>query len=553
MTSERWHQIEKLFHSALELPSEARSTFLSEKCLGDDSLRDEVESLLRAHERDGAFLDVPAYEVADGLLSEGWIGLSPGQQIGPYRIISLLASGGMGEVYLAHDNRLTRNIALKLLPIDFARDRHRVRRFVQEARAASALSHPNVCVIHEIGQTMEGRHFIAMEYIDGVTLRERISQQPFTLSETLHVAEQIAAALSAAHAGGVVHRDIKPENIMLRRDHLVKVLDFGLAKLTESESQIRNVNEAPTMAKLNTEPGTQMGTVRYMSPEQLREGTVDERTDIWSFGIVLHEMVTGFAPFEARSRNEVIAAILTREPTPLAFGDETPEDFRRIIAKALSKERQERYQSIDEMAAELKRFRRQIQGDSTEDPLWPTETEISASRKPSAADDVSPQSRTRYRPKPGPRSTSDTWSSALTYVSRTAEQVMSEIKGHPKATAFAGLAAGFVIILGLSPAIQQRIGLLVGNQQSTVAPFQNIKITPLTNSGQPVCATISPDGKSFAHAEWKDGRQELRITNIANAGTVVVVPPSDFRYRGIVYSRDANYLYFTTGERNEAG
>ena len=171
MTSERWHQIEKLFHSALELPSEARSTFLSEKCLGDDSLRDEVESLLRAHERDGAFLDVPAYEVADGLLSEGWIGLSPGQQIGPYQIISLIASGGMGEVYQAHDNRLSRRIALKLLPIDFARDRHRVRRFVQEARAASALSHPNVCVIHEIGQTMDGRHFIAMEYIDGVTLR----------------------------------------------------------------------------------------------------------------------------------------------------------------------------------------------------------------------------------------------------------------------------------------------------------------------------------------------------------------------------------------------
>src|SRR2546429_583578 len=449
--------------------------------------------------------------------------------------MSLIASGGMGEVYQAHDNRLSRRIALKLLPIDFARDRHRVRRFVQEARAASALSHPNVCVIHEIGQTMDGRHFIAMEYIDGVTLRERISQQPFTLSETLHVAEQIAAALSAAHAGGVVHRDIKPENIMLRRDRLVKVLDFGLAKLTESESQIRNVNEAPTMAKLNTEPGTQMGTVRYMSPEQLREGTVDERTDIWSFGIVLHEMVTGFAPFEARSRNEVIAAILKREPTPLAFDDEAPEDFRRIIAKALSKERQERYQSIDEMAAELKRFRRQLQGDSTEDPLWPTETEISASRKPSAADDVSPQSRTRYRPKPGPRSTSDTWSSALTYVSRTAEQVMSEIKGHPRATAFAGLAAVFVIILGLSPAIQQRIGLLVGTQQSTVAPFQNIKMTPLTNSGQSVCAAISPDGKLFAHAEKKDGKQELLVSSIANSGSSVVVAPGDFAYRGVTF------------------
>src|SRR5207253_956826 len=165
--------------------------------------------------------------------------------------------------------------------------------------------------------------------------------------ETLYIAEQIASALAAAHAGGVIHRDIKPENIMLRRDRLVKVLDFGLAKITESESQVKDLNEAQTMAKLHTEPGMQMGTVRYMSPEQLREGTVDERTDVWSFGILLHEMMTGFAPFEARSRNETIAAILKREPTPLSFGDETPEDFQAIVAKALNKDRQERYQSID--------------------------------------------------------------------------------------------------------------------------------------------------------------------------------------------------------------
>src|SRR2546426_4225182 len=386
---------------------------------------------------------------------------------------------------------------------------------------------------------MDGRHFIAMEYIDGVTLRERIAKQPFTLSETLRVAEQIAAALAAAHARGVVHRDIKPENIMLRRDRLVKVLDFGLAKLTESESQIQNVNEAPTMAKLNTEPGTQMGTVRYMSPEQLREGTVDERTDVWSFGVVLHEMVTGFAPFEARSRNEVIAAILKREPTPLSFDDETPEDFQAIVAKALSKDRKERYQTINEMAAELKSLRRQIQGDSTEDPVWPEPGAAdSASRKQSSAGVALPGTRTRYRPKSGRRSSSDTWSSALTYVSRTAEQVISEIKGHPKATVFAGLAAVFVIILGFNPKMQQRIGQLVGNHQSTVAPFQNIKMTPLTNSGQSVCAAISPDGKLFAHAERREGKQELLVTNISNAGSSVVVPSRDFNYRGITFSRD---------------
>ena len=550
MTSERWHQIEKLFHSALERPSGERAGFLSHECLGDEGLRKEVESLLRAHERDGSFLDVPAYEVAEGLLSEGFAGLTPGQKIGPYRILSLLASGGMGDVYLAYDDRLGRKIALKLLPIDFAKDRLRVRRFVQEARAASALSHPNVCVIHEIGQTMDGRHFIAMEHIEGVTLRERIAQQPFTLSEALSAAEQIAAALSAAHAGGVVHRDIKPENIMLRRDGYVKVLDFGLAKLTESESQIQNVNEAPTIAKLNTEPGTQMGTVRYMSPEQLREGTVDERTDVWSFGVVLHEMVTGFSPFEARSRNEVIAAILKREPTPLSFGDEVPEEFQRIVAKALIKDRKERYQTVNKMAADLKSFRRRIQGDSTEEPLWQVpDIEGSDTNNRGGLTGTSLEFRTRHRRKTSPGSSSDLWSSALTYVSRTAEQVISEIKGHPK-TVFAGLAVVLAIIFGLNTSPVRR---WFGSQQTIVAPFQNIKVTPGTNAGQSVCAAISPDGKSFAHAEKKNGTQELLLTNIASAGTVVVVPPSELKYRGITFSVDSNYLYFTTGERNEAG
>jgi serine/threonine protein kinase len=547
MTSERWHQIEKLFHSALDLPSEARATFLSRECAKDENLRDEVNSLLRAHERDGSFLDVPAYEVADSLLTEGLMGLSPGQQIGPYQIISLLVEGGMGELYLAHDNRLSRKIVLKLLPIDFARDRHRVRRFVQEARVASNLNHPNVCVIHEIGRTMDGRHFIAMEYIDGVTLRERISRKSFTLGETLHVAEQVCAALSAAHAAGVVHRDIKPENIMLRRDRLVKVLDFGLAKLIESESRIKNVNEAPTMAKLKTEEGTQMGTVRYMSPEQLREGTVDERTDVWSFGVVLHEMATGFAPFEARVRNEIIAAILKREPTPLSFDETTPEEFQRIVAKALSKERKDRYQTIGEMATDLKAFRRQVHGESTEEPVWPVDVPLSSgSKKRTGNGGADAESRARHR-RPGYAGTSDTWSSALTYVSRTAEQVLSEIKGHPRTTVFAGLALVIALFVGgNSSSVRQRI-----RNYLSPSPAPKYKIEPITNAGQSVCAAISADGKLFAHVEKKSGLQELHVTSVSNSSaTSVVVAAGDHIYRGVTFSRDGNYLYFTRSDSN---
>src|SRR6266849_1139327 len=254
MTADRWQIIDRLFHSTLECAPEKRASLLSQACGDDQELRTEVESLLRAHEQDGTFLDLPAYEVAPDFLADALGGLLAGQQIGPYKIISSLASGGMGEVYLAQDTRLGRKIALKILPPDFAKDQHRVRRFAQEARAASALNHPNVCVIHEVGKTSDGRHFIAMELIDGITLRERISRGPLSLADALTVAEQVAAALVVAHAAGVVHRDIKPENIMLRKDGYVKVLDFGLAKLNDTHSGRANINEEDsTIAHVHTE------------------------------------------------------------------------------------------------------------------------------------------------------------------------------------------------------------------------------------------------------------------------------------------------------------
>jgi serine/threonine protein kinase len=548
MTSERWQHIDRLFHATLECAPEERAGFLSKACRGDDDLRNEVESLLRAHEQDATFLDIPAYELAADFLTDALGGLLPGQQIGPYKILAPLATGGMGEVYLAQDSRLGRKVALKLLPPDFARDQHRVRRFAQEARAASALSHPNVCVIHEVGKTSDGRHFIAMEYIDGITLRERIAHGPLSLNLALAMAEQIAAALSAAHVAGVIHRDIKPENIMLRKDGYVKVLDFGLAKLSESQANAPDLNEAPTMAHFHTEPGTQMGTVRYMSPEHLRERPVDERADIWSFGVVLYEMVTGSTPFEARSRAEIIALILKRQPPELSFSENVPREFQQIVAKALSKDRGHRYPSVDDLAADLKKLRRQIEGETTSEPL----AEPVAAGKYGVTRS-SLESVTRHQRKLGPVSSTDRLSSALTYVSHTAEQILTGIRAHPRATIFSGITAVVALLL-IGLGISHRLSSFVSRTpQQQAVPFQAIKMTPLTNAGQSVCAAISPDGKSFAHAEKKNGRQELLMTNIASAGTSVVVAPSDLRYRGVTFSRDANYLYFTTGERNEAG
>jgi eukaryotic-like serine/threonine-protein kinase len=542
--ADRWQTIDRLFHSTLECAPEKRAGFLGQACGDDHALRTEVESLLRAHEQDGSFLDLPAYEVAADFLADAFGGLLAGQQIGPYKIISPLAAGGMGEVYLAQDSRLGRKIALKLLPPDFAKDQHRVRRFAQEARAASALNHPNVCVIHEVGKTSDGRHFIAMELIDGITLRERISRGPLSLTDALTVAEQVAAALAVAHAAGVVHRDIKPENIMLRKDGYVKVLDFGLAKLNDSHSGRQNINEDSTIAHVHTEPGTQMGTVRYMSPEHLRERPVDERADIWSFGVVLHEMITGVTPFEARTRNEVVALILRRQPAKLRFFDDVPPEFQQLVAKALNKNRAQRYQTVSELAADLKRLRLELLGETSAEPLSMAE-QNSAQRR--IVTRTSLESATRHKPKAQTHASSDTWKSALTYISQTADHVLSGIRQHPKTTVFAGLIAVSALLIVVPRIPWSR------SQPQTVAPFQTIKMTPLTNAGQSVCAAISPDGKSFAHVEKKDGLQELRVTNISNAGDSVVVPPADVTYRGVTFSRDGTYLYFTRTDKSDTG
>ncbi len=286
--------------------------------------------------------------------------ISDGTRLGRYEVRSPLGAGGMGEVYLAQDTKLDRKVALKILPAEVAAHRDRMRRFIQEAKAASSLNHPNIITIHEIDET-DSINFIATEFIDGETLRERMRTAPMKLGEVLDVAAQIASALSAAHAAGIVHRDIKPENIMLRRDGIVKVLDFGLAKLTERVPPDSVDSEAPTSFK--TDPGTVMGTAVYMSPEQARGIPVDARTDIFSLGVVLYEMVAGCLPFEGSTSSEVLASILSeRGPQPLVrYSRDVPAELERIVSKVLRKNRAERYQTIKDLLLDLQSLNQELE------------------------------------------------------------------------------------------------------------------------------------------------------------------------------------------------
>jgi eukaryotic-like serine/threonine-protein kinase len=365
VTPERWQQAREIFRSALEREASERAAFLNEACTGDESLRLEVESLLASLEEGGSFLETPAYRIAadQGIMITEELGATvvAGQTINHYKITSPLAAGGMGEVYLAEDTRLERRVALKFLPALFTQDERHLRRFKQEARAVAALSHPNVCTIHEVIETGEGRHCIVMEYVEGVTLRERIAEGPMKVVEALDAAVQVASALSAAHAAGVVHRDIKPENIMLRRDGYVKVLDFGLAKLTEKKSEPLDGEGKTRVLELKTSPGMVMGTVAYMSPEQARALPVDARTDVWSLGVVLYEMVAGQQPFDGATATDVIISIAGLDPEPLArHAPEVPIQLERIVKKTLAKDREERYQTAEDLLIDLKGLRHEL-------------------------------------------------------------------------------------------------------------------------------------------------------------------------------------------------
>ncbi|MGA9352993.1 MAG: serine/threonine-protein kinase, partial [Terriglobales bacterium] len=349
---DRQRQVEALIYEALKTPPDQRTEFLDTRCAGDSELRKEVEALLQSSDHP---TKLEARPPSTGIPRV----MSPGKLLSRYKIISMLGAGGMGEVYLAEDTQLRRRVALKMIVPSLIRDERGLRRFEQEARAASALNHPNILTVYEFGQT-DGVHYIASEFVEGLTLRNKMAVAKLDLSAAIDIAIQIASALAAAHESGIVHRDVKPENVIVRTDGIVKVLDFGIAKLSGTFVDDTLQHSAATVTSSISEPGMVVGTAKYMSPEQARGLDVDARSDIFSLGSVLYELVTGTQAFPGATSSDVIAEILKSEPAPpLEFAPDLPYEVERIISKALRKERGNRYQSVRDLLIDLQDFKKE--------------------------------------------------------------------------------------------------------------------------------------------------------------------------------------------------
>ena len=411
--------------------------------------------------------------------------LEPETVISHYRILTKLGAGGMGEVYLAEDTKLNRNVALKILLADVAANEDRMRRFVQEAKSASALNHPNIITIYEIDH-VDSVYFIASEFIDGQTLREHMRNEPRKLGEALDLAVQISSALSAAHAAGIIHRDIKPDNIMLRRDGIVKVLDFGLAKLTErSPSELVDL-DAPTRAVVKTDPGVVLGTAVYMSPEQARGLPVDERTDIFSLGVVLYEIMAGCLPFDGKNTTEVLAEIISEhEPPPLArYSREVPAELERIVSKALRKDRDERYQTIKDLVLDVRSLKQELE----------FEKKLAISKK------------------------SETFTAKLDQATTIAASTTSGIRRSPNVIELKRRNILIAAVLTLAAVI----GVYLYFGRTRRGAIDSIAVLPLVN------AINNPDTEYLS-----DGISESLINSLSQLpGVKVIASTSSFRYKG---------------------
>jgi eukaryotic-like serine/threonine-protein kinase len=456
---------------------------------------------------------------------------SPGATLSHYRIISKIGAGGMGQVYRAQDTELDRPVALKFLYAELAAHQSRLNRFILEAKAASALNHPNILTVYEIGRA-EGLTFIATEFVEGVTLRHYV-RRDMKLIEILDIAIQIASALVAAHAAGIVHRDIKPDNIMVRKDGLVKLLDFGLAKLTE-RGELSSGPEETTVALAITEPGTMLGTVTYMSPEQAAGRDVDARSDIWSLGVVLYEMVTMRAPFDGASKSHIIVAITDHEPQPVSdFAPDVPEPLEYIIAEALTKDREERTQTSREMLGKLRRLKQRLESGGSMSDFSRSYSSI--------APTISRNSKQTTLREPA-RTRSGSVADTQTISIQTRRNTKVSI---------AALALGLIVISAVGFGFYKLF-----SRPKEIGPA---KMTALTTGGKingediNGQVSISPDGKYVVCAA-NDSKQQasLWIRQISTSSLVRIIPPENGAYFGTTFSPDGEMIYYVAGlEKNK--
>lgn len=519
MDAERLKQIEEIYHAALEIPESERESFFKKYCGKDKILRREVESLLAFEKTFDNFIDTPPDSLAAEMFSEQENQSSlVNQEFGHYKIQKLLGKGGIGEVYLAEDTRLNRRVALKFLSGTISEDQTRLRRFEREAFSASALNHPNILTIYEFGSE-NGTHFLASEFVEGVTLREFLQSGDLSLKKILSIAEQTAFALSAAHKANIIHRDIKPENIMIRsEDGIVKVLDFGLAKLTSPiDSAIQTDSEAATRALLKTNPGLVMGTVSYMSPEQTRGLTdIDARTDIWSLGVLLFEMIAGKMPFDGETMSDIIAAILkTNAPQLSKIVPNCPPEIERIVEKSLQKDREERYQVVKDLALDLKSLRKELEFSAQFDRISYDGTNQLTSEIPKQQMTISENIKSTFLPK-------------------------------------------LLLTLAIAVLIIGGTWFYIKNiKQSEIVETANLKTFEIVNwSSSPgeiySVGSFSPDAKMVAFASTKSGTSNIWIKQTAS-GEAIEITKDEFRNKQPIWSPNGEEIAFYSERGNQAG
>jgi serine/threonine protein kinase len=515
-------KIEEIYHAVLEKSPAEREAFLKESCGDDEDLRREVESLLSFDERAEDFIESPPGALAEEFLGDGEKNDNlSGRKFSHYRVLEQIGAGGMGEVYLAEDTRLGRKVALKLLPAQFSENPERKARFEKEARAASALNHPNIITIYGIEEA-ENLNFIATEFIDGQTLRTLINEKPFNWRETVEITIQITSALEAAHSVGIVHRDIKPANIMIRRDGYVKVLDFGLAKLQEGEKGRKGDGELKnTLSSVLTNPGMVMGTVAYMSPEQARGLKTDAQTDIWSLGVVLYEMLSGKQPFTGETASHIIVSILEKEPLPL---ENVLEELQKIIGKALTKDKKTRYRTAQDLLIDLKKLKRTSESqDETSDTPNKTGNE----------------NETRIY---GAASTQQGETAKTQPTVSSLEYAVTQAKSHKLATIVVA-----VLLFGIiSTAVYWNYFY---RQNPSQNPFQSVKFDRVTAHGLTITNAISPDGKYVVYAKDESGEQSLWLRQTATSGDTQIIPSSQMNYHFLNFSPDGENIYFVGVEK----